>query len=254
MCAETSELVIHDLAHALHYCFHTVKEKSPQASAPEFADAWVDFVVEALDGVCISRVAGMDQLSRPLPFAGTHRIEVQAFYAARSGMRGGGNIDVLFQLWCDTEDRWSTYGTPIVFQGADDFEPLADQVWHDLKRKCARVTLATPCGRVMFVLGADYFDAIPREHQVGYPDWFRVSDMASLAGSRTSPTPRNGRGLMDFSVDLASGWIGDPALSGASENPVMDELLTNFHVAHILRLKVVRDDSPANWKPPPRVT
>ena len=248
-----SEIVTHDLAYSLHWCFYTAREKAPEASAATFADAWVSLAFRALHGITIGRLAGSSHLSRPLPFAGTHRIETEAFYAARSGSLGGGNIDVLFQLWIDSEDRWATYGTPILFHDADRRSSLSDPDWRELKERCARVSLATPCGRVLFLLGKDHFRLYESGNDYESPDWFRVSDMVGVGGSRISPAPRNGRGLMDFCVDLASGWVGDPALSGANENPIMGELLSNFHIGHVLRVKIVRDDYPKEWKPAPRL-
>jgi len=71
----------------------------------------------------------------------------------------------------------------------------------------------------------------------------RTSPCADLVGIRTSPHPVSGRLQHHFCVDLASGWIGDPALSGRENLPVPDEILSNFNVGHVREISIARDAS-----------
>lgn len=163
-------------------------------------------------------------------------------------MRGGPTIDLLIQVCFDTEDMICGYGTPLIFKVIPSHGRIPDHVWTELRETCAQVVQATPSGRIVFMAqDEEDFQNVLRLTW-GDPAWLCVMDMPSFAGSVIAPKPLRGRGLPDFCLDLASGWTGDPALSGFPPSRMLDEVLTAFDVANVLQIRVEREDRSPIWK------
>lgn len=122
-------------------------------------------------------------------------------------------------------------------------------MWSELQKVCRQVGLATPCARVVFVADGRDFDW----YGSGYWDKNPViaADAQSIAGQRLPPAPVRGRRLDAFCQDIASGWTGDPALSGIESSAVLDEVMTNFQIGHVLRVRIVRENPEEVWRPVP---
>ena len=99
-----------------------------------------------------------------------------------------------------------------------------------------KLSLATPSGRLMFFADKEDFDwgemSLLRYRRI------IVANAHSFSGLRHPPHPISGRSHYRFADDLASGWIGDPALSGRQTSPIMDEVFSNFLVNHVLRIHI----------------
>ncbi len=243
----------HDDLHidSLHLAFKTafqwVRERQEEGDVLDFAGEWANLVASALSDVRITAVPGIDGHNPPLPFIVTHRVETQLYHVARSGMAGGPTIDLLLQILFDTEDMMCGYGVPIVFRTIPRSARMSDFMWHDLLDLCRLVTMATPSGRLVFLADEGRFDwfkygALVRQN------WMLVSDMHSIAGGRLPPRPTRGRLFNDFCLDLASGWIGDPALSGQAPSKLLDDFQSTFSISHLLRIKIVREGG-ETWRP-----
>ncbi len=74
---------------------------------------------------------------------------------------------------------------------------------------------------------------------------------ASHRDRRATPAPVRGRRLDAFCQDLASGWTGDVALSGMESSAILDEVMTNFQISHVLRIRIVRENPEDVWRPVP---
>lgn len=230
----------------LHLAFKTafrwIHKREDAGEDLDFADAWADLIASGLDGVRINALPAIDRENPGLPFIETHRIETESYVVARSGMRGGPNIDVLLQVWFDTEDMLCGYGVPLVFCKIANSGRLPPVMWSELQDICRQVTLATPSGRLIFRSEDGPFDSFKFSSYVR-GTWMFATDMHSFAGGRLPPSPVRGRLMDDFCLDLASGWIGDPALSGQTASPLLDELMSMFTISHVLRIKIIREGS-----------
>ena len=163
-------------------------------------------------------------------------------------MGGGPTIDLLLQVCFDTEDMICGYGTPMIFRSIPPQGRLSDLMWQDLKETCREVTRATPSGRIVFLSNDEYgFESFLRHNTDAC--WMFATDMHSFAGSVIPPRPLRGRRLKDYCLDLASGWIGDPVLSGQTPRQLLDDLLTMLNVAIVLRITVVRESTSPIWQP-----
>lgn len=248
-----TEIAFESLQQAFKNAFTFVFERDLDCDSglADFAGDWVDLVASALNDARLTATPAIDRHSPPLPFVETHHIRAEVFAVARSGMRGGPTIDVLLQLWFDTEELLVGYGIPLVFQRIARAGRIPDLLWSDLRETCRRVSLATPSGRLLFIAKGIGFDWWGDGTMYWYPNPIIAVDMHGFAGTRLPPAPANGRRLEEFCLDLASGWIGDPALSGRESSPVLDEVLSNFLVNHVLRITIARDSREGIWRPAP---
>ena len=126
---------------------------------------------------------------------------------------------------------------------------MPDLMWSDLQDVCRRVSLATPCARVVYVAMDQDFDWFSRAY-LG-KESIIAADAHSVAGQRLPPAPVRGRTLDALCQDLASGWTGDAALSGMESSPILDEVMTNFRIDHVLRIRIVREKPEDVWRPVP---
>lgn len=122
-------------------------------------------------------------------------------------------------------------------------------MWSELQDVCRKVALATPCARVVLVAKDRDFDWYGSGNCDKNP--VIASDAHSIAGQRLPPVPVRGRRLDALCQDLASGWIGDPALSGMESSVILDEVMTNFQISHVLRIRVVNENPDDVWRPEP---
>lgn len=253
MNTHRTELAFEGLASAFRtaFTFTFENDRECKGTLPDFAGEWVDLVASALDDARLAAHPAIDGTSPAFPFAGHHHIRTQKFIVARSGMRGGPAIDVLLQLWFDTEELLCGTGLPLVFRRIETAGRIPDLMWSDLRDICRRITLATPSGRMVFIAKGAGFDWWGDGSLFFSPNPILAVDMHRFAGTRLPPAPLNGRRLDAFCQDLASGWIGDPALSGMESSPVLDEVLSNFQINHVLRVTIARDSTEGIWRPVP---
>lgn len=241
------DLYIDSLHLAFKTAFQWVRDRQEDGEVKDFAGDWADLVASALRDVRMTAIPGVDGQNPPLPFIVTHRVETELYHVARGGMAGGPTIDLLLQIWFDTEDMLCGYGIPLVFRTIPQSARMSDFMWHDLQDLCRLVTLATPSGRLIFLSDEGNFEWF-KHSSWRSQRWMLVSDMHSIAGGRLPPRPARGRLFNDFCLDLASGWIGDPALSGLKPSKLLDDFQSTFSISHLLRIKIVREGG-ETWRP-----
>ena len=116
MNTHRTDLSVNSFQKAFRTAFNWIVERDREAGVDDFPSAWVELVSSALHDVRLTATPAIDSKSPPLPFAQTHRITTELFHVARSGMRGGPTIDVLLQIWFDTEEMFFGYGVPLIFR------------------------------------------------------------------------------------------------------------------------------------------
>jgi hypothetical protein len=194
-------------------------------------------VASSLNTVRITDMPPVDPLQTLFPFVTEHRLNVTCFDVLRAGLGGGPTIDMLVQLWFDTEDVQVAWGVPLMFRHIPASGRLTDLDWLDLREGCKHLCLASPSGRIVFMADEKYFDWYLPTGEIRRQR-FLAMDAATMAGTRSPPTPIMGRSGENFCLDLAAGWIGDPALSGRADGRLLDDLLHTCHVRQILRIHV----------------
>lgn len=115
MNTHRTDLSIDNLQKAFN-CIHTGRRARPRVGIDDFAGAWVDMLASALQDVRLTATPAIDADSPPLKFLQTHRIATDVFVAAGAGMRGGPAIDVLLQVWFDTEEMFCSCRFPLIFR------------------------------------------------------------------------------------------------------------------------------------------
>ena len=158
MNTHRTDLSIDNLQKAFSTAFTWVVERDRESGIDDFAGTWIDLLASALKDVRLTATPAIDADSPPLKFLQTHRIATEVFVAARSGMRGGPTIDVLLQVWFDTEEMFCGYGVPLIFRTIPHSGRMPDLMWSELQDVCRKVTLATPCARVVLVAQDRDFD------------------------------------------------------------------------------------------------
>lgn len=239
MLKPETELVINRLSGALKTSFEWIVKRDRENAVDDIAKAWAELTASALQDVRLMAPPIVDHTEPFLPFVEKHRIRTDLFRVAQSSLRGGPRLDVIFQVWFDTEDASGGVGVPLIMKKIPNHGRMPDLVWSDLREAAKKLNVATPSGRiVLFSEGSDF-------------DWGEtrllrynpiiVMSAHTFASMHSPPHPVSGRLHYHFCDDLASGWIGDPALSGRESSPVLDEILTNFSVGHVLRISISRD-------------
>jgi hypothetical protein len=214
------------------------------------ATRWTDLTAGLLDGLRLTLMPTADTDTPHLPFVETHGIRASAYTVARSGMGGGPTVDVLLQIWFHTEKATGGYGVPLIFCVIPHDGPMPDLDWSEMRGACEHLAKATPAGRLVVV---------GRDGDFGWPGFTGhvlrnpVIALAAqdLAATRRPPLSLRGRQLDAFCHDLASGWIGDPALSGRHPSRLLDDMLAVCHVRQILRIVVQTDGGAEVWRPVP---
>lgn len=241
MNSHRTDLAIESLGDAFRTAFEWTVAAERKGEVHDFPRAWVELLASALQDVRLTATPAIDADNPPLSFAQTHVIATEVFSVAGGGMRGGPTIDVLLQLWFDTEETLCGYGIPLIFRKIPNSGRMPDLTWSELQQTCRQLTLATPCAKLVFVADRRSFDWYGDGTAYWDPNPVIATDAHSFAGARLPPAPVRGRRLRPFCLDLASGWIGDPALSGIESSPIMDEVLCNFLIHRILRIRIGRE-------------
>lgn len=234
--------------------FRQAAEADRESRCADLAGHWVGQLSAFLNGQPLTRMPETDPATPPLPFLQSHHVSAEAYTVARGGMRGGPPVDVLLQIWFDTEDMLCGYGIPMLFHRINARGRMPETEWTELAGICRHVLMATPAGRLVF-FGRDRDFSWTRGEILDSPNPIIANDMHSFAGTRLPPAPIRGRGLELFCRDLASGWAGDPALSGLTPSALLDDFLATCHVQHLLRVRIGRDRQDPLWRqsPLPRV-
>ncbi|SDX71160.1 hypothetical protein [Roseicitreum antarcticum] len=238
MLKPETELSINRLSDALRTSFEWIVKRDREVAIGDIAEAWAELTASALQDVQLMAPPIVDHTEPFLPFIETHKIRTDLFRVALSGMRGGPRLDLIFQVWFDTEDASGGFGVPLIMQKIPSAGLMPDLVWNDLREAAKKLNAATPSGRI--VLFGDGSDFDWGETRISRFNPIMVMNAHTFASIQASPHPVSGRLHYHFCDDLASGWIGDPALSGRENSPVLDEILSNFHVGHVLRISIFK--------------
>lgn len=234
-----TELYIYRLSDGLRSSFERIAQRDRKELIDDLAEAWADYTAGILDDIRLIAPPQVDPKEPLLPFFAPHRIRAELFQVHRSGMRGGPRLDLIVQIWLDTEDMHGGFGVPLWLCRVPSWGRMPRPVWSELGEAARQLGLATPAGRIaLFGDGAD-FDWGQPGMTFGVP--VVVANAHSFAALQAPPFPKSGLCYYHFCNDLASGWIGDPALSGRAKSPVLDEILRTFHVGYILRIRIARD-------------
>ncbi|MFT4149664.1 MAG: hypothetical protein QM656_05655 [Paracoccaceae bacterium] len=247
----SKELIIEHLFKALSTTFDRVTADFRHGTVSDLTGAWVDQLVGSTNGLRLSALPRIAPLQPVFPFVEVHRITAESYYVARGGMMGGPCIDVLIQIWLDTEEVVSAYGVPLVMHAVDPERPLPDLSWHDLTRTASEISALTFAGRMVFVARSGGFPTRRSRTYADPPLVILGVDVNSFSGQTRPMVLRAGRSMEELSQDIASGWIGDPALGGKVPSPLLDALLMKFDVRHILRLKIGRENGSEIFSPQP---
>ena len=233
-----SKLQIDQLGAAFSTSFEWIMQRDRATPIAELALEWAELVASALQDVRLAGAPAVDHTQKFLPFIKTHKIKTELFHVAASGMRGGPWLDMILQIWFDTEHASGGFGVPLLMQRIPAIGTMPRAIWDELREAADRLNVATPSGRViLFRHGEDLtWDQLP--HARTQPIVINSSSLASL---RYPPRSHYARRLDLFCHDLASGWIGDPILSGREPSPVLDEIFSNFHVGRVLRIHIVME-------------
>lgn len=240
MTTYRTDLSIDRLYSAFETSFNWAIDQNREGTSTDLPAAWVDIVASGLDGVRLTAAPVIGAHQPPLKFIETHVISTQRFYVARSGMAGGPKIDVLLQLWFDTEETQWACGIPLIFRKVKQTGRMPDLAWADLQQLCRLITKATPSARVLFIAEKRDFDRYGESSYIGY-NRLIASDANSLAGAKLAHTPLAGRTMQELCRDMASGWIGDPALSGKEEGGLLAQIMQVHQIDHVLRIRIDRD-------------
>lgn len=235
-----TKLVLNRLADAFRTGFEWVIEKARAGETTDLAETWVELLASGLEDVSLLAPPAVDHNEPLLPFINTHTLKTELFFVVAGGLTGGPTIDVLLQVWFDTEDRSGGFGVPLFFRSVSTAQPIPTAIWSELRDAAARLSAVTPAGRILLFADRDGFDLGANTFARNEP--MLVMNANTFVSMREPPRPRSGRLSYHFADDLASGWIGDPRLSGRSSSAPLDDLLRDFHVHHILRIRVVGGD------------
>ena len=239
MQSPETQFTIACLADALHGSFAGILKQDRERQIDNFGIAWAEILDSALVDVRVIAPPLLDPDQFLLPFMEPHVVTSTLFHVAGGGMRGGPRLDLILQIWLDTEDATGGFGVPLVFEHIPATGPMPELTFQDLRRTAKMLNVATPSGRLMLI-------SHDRRFQVNTPpldpaQYLLVIGAPMFATLRAPPRPVAGRQARTFFNDLASGWIGDPALAGRERSPVLDELLSVLHVERVLRIHVTRE-------------
>lgn len=241
MLKPETELSINRLSDALRTSLEWIVKRDRENAIDDIAEAWAELTASALQDVRLMAPPIVDHTEPFLPSIKTHKIRTDLFRVARSGMRCGPRLDLIFQVWFDTEDACGGFGVPLLVQKIPSAGRMPELAYNDLQEAAKKLNVATPSGRI--VLFGDGSDFDWGETRISRYNPIIVMNAHTFASMLSPPHPVSGRLNHHFCDDLASGWIGDPALSGRENSPVLDEILSNFHVGHVLRISIARDRS-----------
>ncbi len=212
--------------------------ENPDGDAAEYL---VNLMAGALNGKQIVWPPVVDPGQPMLPFVLRHRITTELFSVGGGGMRGGPTVDVLLQVWFETESMHAAFGLPLLLRPIRPEGPVPRAVWDELRDTARALNKFTPSGRLLLIGHPNPFQW---ETQLGpVPTDIYALSSVMAAGMADPPRGMAGRILAHFDYDLASGWIGDPALAGDAASPQLAHFLSHFDVAHLLRIRIRKDNA-----------
>lgn len=230
------DVALHHISGAMRVSLKRLVEKSQEDAIDDPADYWVDLVASALNGMPLLWPPMVDSGQSPLPFEAPHRIETEVYLVGSSGLLGGPTLDVLLQVWFETESMNAAFGIPLLMRRVPSFGPVPRAIWDERRETALRLNEITPCGRLLLLGHPDPFGAKPH-HVISEAPLYVLSTILA-AGMTDPPRGLSGVILEHFAYDFASGWIGDPVLSGGRKSPELNAFLSYFDTARILRIRI----------------
>jgi hypothetical protein len=234
---ETNEQILNNLGRAIQVTLENLCERCQAEQVDEPGSAWASTLVSSINGLWLDRLPATEPGQRALPFSSPHSISCELYRVAGGGMAGGPTVDVLLQVWYDTESLKVSFGIPLLIRQVPSFGPIPASLWLELRDTCRMITGFSCAGRALLIGHPDPFHLKPGA-LIDSTALYAVP-MTLLAGMIDPPRGMSGHVLEHFAGDLVSGWIGDPALAGYGSVSLTDFLKT-FHVTSIVRLSVTQ--------------
>jgi hypothetical protein len=191
-------------------------------------------IFTGFDNLILVEPPTLDPGQPVLPFNDPHRVAAEYYHVVGGGMRGGPTIDLLLQIWLETETMVCAYAMPLVIRIVPSAGPIPGTVWADMRASARNFNRTTPSA-VFVLMSRDRTFLTPFGHRL--PAY--ALPAIHVEGIAEPPRP-SGKPIYAFCSDLAAGWGADPQLSGRFPSPVMDEFLSLYHIARIVRLTVRR--------------
>ena len=233
------DIALHHLGGGIRASLKHVAARCQAGGVDDPARAWVDCLGSRLHNMPLSWPP-MSQRNQPvLPFSKPHRMTTEAFVSGGGGMAGGATVDVLLQIWFETESMATAFGIPLLLRCVPASGPIPPGVWAELRDAARQLNQVTGSGRVLLIGNPDPFEW---KHSTEHASDIYAISTIMLAGMTDPPRGGSGRHLGQFDYDLVSGWIGDPTLAGTDREGNMPYFLSLFDVAHILRIRIRKDD------------
>lgn len=230
------ESALHHISDAMRWSMQKMAKQCREDAVEDLADYWVDLVASSLGRMPLLWPPMTTPGQLPLPFQAPHRIETEVYVVGAGGLLGGPTLDVLLQVWFETESMSASFGIPIMMRRVPSFGLIPREIWAELRETARRLNQITPSGRLLLVGHPDPFAGWPNT-VVRHTDAYALSTILA-AGMIEPPRGLSGRMLEHFAYDLASGWIGDPALAGGDTSPELSAFLSIFDTARILRIRI----------------
>lgn len=192
MLKPETELFINRLSDALRTSFEWIIKRDREESIGDIAEAWAELTASALQDVRVMAPPIVDYTEPFLPFIETHNIRTDLFRVARSGMRGGPRLDLIFQVWLNTEDANGGFGVPLIMQKIPSAGRMPDLMWNDLREAAKKLNVATPSGRLVLIADGTDFDW--GETRISRFNPIIVMNAHTFASMRAPPHPVSGLG------------------------------------------------------------
>lgn len=234
-----SNLRLHRLGNGLTTAFEWIARRHRLGEISNLAVAWASLVDSAVNGLRLDMYPAVDPGQMNFAFTRPHVIETEYYAVAGGGMRGGSNVDLVFQLWIETDEISIGVGFPLIFLAIPETGGIPQRQWAELQATCRELLTFSPATRVvLFASGHDF----QFERMYGPKGPILAIDGVTVAGLRRAPRPTYGIDHYSLAQNLACGNGGDPQISGFHpDQKLMTELLKTFHVAHVLRLRIKVD-------------
>jgi hypothetical protein len=232
-------VALNHLSGAFRACFKRLAQHCREFPDGDAAGYWVNLIAAGLSELRLVWPPVVDQGQPILPFVDIHRLTTEVFRVGGGGLRGGPTVDVLLQIWFETESMNAAFGLPLLLRPIASNGPVSQLVWEELREAARDLNQFTPSGRILLIGHPDPFQWETMYGRV--PTDLYVLSTVMAAGMTTPPRGMSGRILEHFDYDLASGWIGDPALAGDASSSHMASFLSHFDVAHLLRIRIRKD-------------
>jgi len=237
-------IILRDLGNALRVTLRGLGERCREGLVDDLTESWAQSAASLLD-FGLERAPSVEMSQPTFPFCAPHRVTTELYRVANGGLGGGPSIDVLLQIWFNTEAIRTAFGTPLLLRRVQSFGPVAPGIWAELREISLLLNTITCAGRVLMIGHPDPFETRPSTVIDSKPMYAlpRTTPMYALpttllAGMINPPHGLSGQILEHFPDDLVSGWIGDPALGGESGSLKLDAFLGTFDVNRILRIRI----------------